>query len=131
MTDDLHHYSDDELIAEVARRLGLRASSSPAEVVGADLVTLHVGLPDIVIPDGLAKIRYDSDAIRELLWANSRRIGLRRCEIADAFYKAGRKTSFNIDQKVQHLKGELIRKIGPDGHPYWRMARPRPDQQAS
>ena len=30
MPDDLHNYSDEALLAEVARRLGLRTSTSPA-----------------------------------------------------------------------------------------------------
>jgi len=124
MPDDLDNYSNEALLAEVARRLGLRTSTSrAADDGGAKVVTLHVGIPAVEIPDGLARLQHDSEAIRRLLEANSQRLGLRRCEIGEAFRKAGRQ-ALNIDQKVQYLIGrnELVGEIGPEGRTYWRLA---------
>lgn len=124
MTADLHEYSDEALLAEVARRLRL---STPTSVAVNDarkaVVTLGSGVPTVEIPDGLASLQHDSEAIRRLLEANGQRIGLRRCEIAEAFRKAGRR-ALNIDQKIQYLIGrnELVGQIGPAGRTYWRLA---------
>ena len=121
MPTDLHNYSDEALLAEVARRL--RTSTSYANAAGAEVVALHVRVPAVEVPGDLAGLRYDSEAIRQLLEANSKGPGLRRCEIREAFRTAGRE-ALHIDQKVQYLIGrhELIGEIGPDGRTYWRLA---------
>src|SRR5581483_7509642 len=100
-TVELHAYSDEALLAEVARRLALR---TPTSGVVNDVPPLvrRVEVPAFQIPENLASVQHDSDAIRQLLHANRDRLGLRRCEIGEAFRLVGR-TALNVDQKVQYL----------------------------
>ena len=105
MPDDLHR----RFRRSVARRGRPPARASDVDLAcrrrrRATVVTLNVGVPAVEIPDGLARLHHDSEAIRRLLEANSQRLGLRRCEIGEAFRKAGRQ-ALNIDQKVQYLIG--------------------------
>ena len=74
MPDDLHNHSDEALLAEAARRLGFRTTTGhAADDAGARVATVHVGVPAVDIPDGLADLQHDSEAIRRLLEVNGQR----------------------------------------------------------
>lgn len=122
MSDKLLSCSDDALVAEVARRLALRTSARlVSDGASTTPMTPSTGGGAVEIPTDLADTQHDSEAIRRLLEANSRR-GLRRCEVGEAFRMAGRE-ALNIDQKIQYLIGrnELAGESGPDGRRYWRL----------